>query len=72
MIAPLRPSQTENAERRQRFQHAHHWVAMTLLPNPSASTPTAQQISAWKAWLFLAWVASTMAVYAGSMLGIWQ
>lgn len=72
MIAPLRPSQPETTERRRRFRHAHQLIATTLLSNPSTSTPTTQQIPAWKAWLFLSWVAVTVAVYARNMLGIWQ
>ncbi|NUQ66187.1 MAG: hypothetical protein HUU20_27310 [Pirellulales bacterium] len=71
MIAPIRESEPEAAERRQRLRLAHQGVFSTLLdprPAPKTDSPT---VPRWQAWLLAGWMVSVVALYFASMLGWW-
>ena len=66
MIAPLQ-TDPERRSPSPRLMAARSMIAAMFLPSTDAPAP---RIAPWKAWLFVAWVALTMAVYGLSMTGL--
>lgn len=71
MIAPLRQTEPETNDRRQRLRRARQVVASTLLGARRISVCPAPAVPAWQAWLFAAWVVGVVAAYLSSMLHWW-
>ena len=69
MIAPLGRTDTETAAVRRRLQRAHQLIACTFLKHGLEPAEHAPPISAWRAWLFTAWVVIVTGVYFATMLG---
>jgi hypothetical protein len=55
MIAFIRPP--EETARPSRLRHVHRLLAATLLPTRSEGADSAPPVDAWKAWLFIGWLA---------------
>jgi hypothetical protein len=72
MIAPLDQMDTASIEKRRLFHRARRMIAHALLPASVGREVRAPRISAWRAWLFAAWVVTVTAVYFVRMLGAWQ
>ena len=68
MIAPL-PTKHEPGSHpvSRRLVAARAVIAAMLLPSAETQMPP---IRAWKAWLFIAWLAITLVVYALVMSGL--
>jgi len=67
MIAPLRAPEAEPSEGRAALRQARRLVATTLFPERTASV--GPRMSAWQAWLFLAWIVFTTGAFGLAMLG---
>ena len=70
MIAPLRLPEPHTSRRSRRLHEAHHVVAAALLDPQPESSEKIRRIPAWRAWLFVAWVAVVTGVYFASMIGL--
>ena len=68
MIAPLSTKPDESSVS-TRLKTARRVIAGILLPADRERAPT---IAAWKGWLLIAWMAMAVAVYALSMLGMFD
>jgi len=66
MIAPLR--QTEPPAESSSLRAARRLVARTLLTEPSPRCDAAP-VAAWRAWSFVAWIATVIAACAAHLLG---
>jgi hypothetical protein len=55
MIAFIKPPEESAASPAR--QHAHRLLAATLLCPPSGYSDSAPPLVAWKAWLFVGWLA---------------
>lgn len=67
MIAPIR--QPETAKMSPTVRRARRIVG-SLLSDGSDSTAENPPLSAWKAWLFAAWVAVVICAYFAFMAGL--
>lgn len=70
MIAPLREPSGRASTRRRNDQLAvaRRIVAATLLAGPDEAQ--GPRVTAWKAWLFAAWMIVASVAYGLSMLGV--
>lgn len=65
MIAPIRETKSKRRMTGGTLRTARQWVASALCRSHGEPTP----ITAWKAWLFLAWMIFVIYRYGISMLG---
>jgi len=70
MIAPLRLPETHTSPQGRRLREARRVAAAALLDPQPQSSENAPGIPAWRAWLFVAWVAVVTGVYFASMIGL--
>ena len=73
MIAPLREQETSGlAAASRQLRRARRVVARTLLPEADSRESAAPPVPAWQAWLLVAWMAVTAAVYVALLFGWWR